>query len=155
MSSNRYKWALHLIVCSIAIWIAIPIINIPNFIGYSRRLAARPSSLQNMSNTSVRLPKTQADWRKALDALLSTPNKIPSFFFAHGSPMLALPDSGSSRMPKEVLGAMGPKGHLASFLGDFGPSLLKKYNPKGIIVFSAHWETDGERLGTWVSFTGC
>jgi aromatic ring-opening dioxygenase catalytic subunit (LigB family) len=43
---------------------------------------------------------------------------------------------------------MGPKGQLASFLRDFGPSLLKKYKPKGIVVFSAHWETAGERLVT-------
>jgi len=26
------------------------------------------------------------------------------------------------------------------------PFLLKKYKPKGIVVFSAHWETSGERL---------
>lgn len=30
---------------------------------------------------------------------------------------------------------------------DFGPALLSKYKPKGIVVFSAHWETLGERLG--------
>jgi len=41
---------------------------------------------------------------------------------------------------------MGPQGTLAKFLGDFGPHLINKYNPKGIIVFSAHWETSGERL---------
>jgi aromatic ring-opening dioxygenase catalytic subunit (LigB family) len=36
---------------------------------------------------------------------------------------------------------------LLPFLRDFGPVLLKKYQPKGIVVFSAHWETLGERLG--------
>jgi aromatic ring-opening dioxygenase catalytic subunit (LigB family) len=29
-----------------------------------------------------------------------------------------------------------------------GPALLAKYQPKGILVFSAHWETNGEQLGT-------
>lgn len=42
---------------------------------------------------------------------------------------------------------MGPRGPLAAFLKDFGPALLKKYNPKAIVVFSAHWETRGETLG--------
>jgi len=41
----------------------------------------------------------------------------------------------------------GPDGPLAKFLSEFGPTLLKKYKPKGIVVFSAHWETTGERLG--------
>jgi aromatic ring-opening dioxygenase catalytic subunit (LigB family) len=95
------------------------------------------------------LPKTQADWQKALEALPSTPDKIPAFFFGHGSPMLAFPDPESVDMPKAVVDAMGPTGYLASFLKDFGPTLLKKYKPKGIIVFSAHWETSGERLGVF------
>jgi len=94
------------------------------------------------------LPKTQANWQKALEALPSTPDKIPAFFFAHGSPMLALPESECGGRPKAILDAMGPTGYLASFLKDFGPTLLKKYKPKGIIVFSAHWETSGERLVT-------
>ncbi|KDR81440.1 hypothetical protein GALMADRAFT_239352 [Galerina marginata CBS 339.88] len=83
-------------------------------------------------------------WQQALEALPSTPEKIPAFFFAHGSPMLAFPSS-------ETLGAMayhGPNGPLAKFLSEFGPTLLKKYKPKGIVVFSAHWETAGERIVT-------
>jgi aromatic ring-opening dioxygenase catalytic subunit (LigB family) len=95
------------------------------------------------------LPKTQANWQKALEALPSTPDKIPAFFFAHGSPMLALPESESAGRSKASLDAMGPTGYLASFLKDFGPTLLKKYKPKGIIVFSAHWETSGECLGVF------
>jgi len=47
-----------------------------------------------------------------------------------------------------VFDQAGPKGPLAKFLKDFGPTLLEKYKPKGIVVFSAHWETDGERLVT-------
>jgi hypothetical protein len=31
----------------------------------------------------------QKNWRKNLDELPATPEKIPSFFFGHGSPMLA------------------------------------------------------------------
>jgi len=42
----------------------------------------------------------------------------------------------------------GPSGPLATFLADFGAALLAKYKPKGIVVFSAHWETIGERLVT-------
>ncbi|RXW24899.1 hypothetical protein EST38_g956 [Candolleomyces aberdarensis] len=41
---------------------------------------------------------------------------------------------------------MGPSGPLAQFLAEFGPALLEKYKPKGIVVFSAHWETTEERL---------
>ncbi|KAJ7646733.1 Extradiol ring-cleavage dioxygenase, class III enzyme, subunit B [Roridomyces roridus] len=79
------------------------------------------------------LPTMQKEWRKVLDELPDTPEKIPAFFFGHGSPMTMTP-----------AGASGP---LATFLRDFGPALLKKYQPKGIVVFSAHWETHGERLG--------
>lgn len=43
---------------------------------------------------------------------------------------------------------VGPAGPLAHFLKDFGPALLEKYKPKGIVVFSAHWETSHERLVT-------
>lgn len=61
--------------------------------------------------------------------------------------MLAFPETNTFNRAPGVMDAMGPKGPLAAFLGDFGPALLKKYHPKGIIVFSAHWETAGERLG--------
>lgn len=44
-----------------------------------------------------------------------------SFFFCHGSPMLAIEDNPYSR-----------------FLASLGQSLDK---PKGIVIFSAHWET--------------
>jgi hypothetical protein len=40
----------------------------------------------------------------------------------------------------------GPEGRQVQFLRDFGPALIEKYRPKAILVFSAHWETDGERL---------
>jgi hypothetical protein len=35
----------------------------------------------------------QKNWRKNLDELPATPEKIPSFFFGHGSPLLAFPDN--------------------------------------------------------------
>ena len=116
----------------------------------SRVLA--PLLSHSMSSTAsgadVPLPKTQADWKKALDDLPSTPDKIPAFFFGHGSPMLAFPENDTSAMSRGEVGkAMGPKSPLAKFLKDFGPALLAKYKPKGIVVFSAHWETAGERLG--------
>lgn len=75
----------------------------------------------------------------------TTPENIPVFFFAHGSPVLA------ARNP-EQMGSFGkhqgPGGPLYQFLEGFGPALLKKYNPKGIVVFSAHWETEDERQVT-------
>ncbi|TFK54804.1 Extradiol ring-cleavage dioxygenase class III enzyme subunit B [Heliocybe sulcata] len=93
------------------------------------------------------LPTTRTEWQAALASLPSSPPKIPAFFFAHGSPMLASPPS--SRSPSDPVSAhMGPTGPLAQFLADFGPTLLSKYSPRGIVVFSAHWETSGERLVT-------
>ncbi|PPQ74210.1 hypothetical protein CVT26_004501 [Gymnopilus dilepis] len=71
-------------------------------------------------------------WQHALQALPTTPEKIPVFFFAHGSPMLAF-----AREERGFGGPMaayhGPEGPLAKFLADFGPTLLKKYKPKGIV----------------------
>jgi hypothetical protein len=32
----------------------------------------------------------QGSWRKNLDELPATPEKIPSFFFGHGSPLLVI-----------------------------------------------------------------
>jgi len=43
---------------------------------------------------------------------------------------------------------MGRDGPLGQFLDDFGPALVEKYNPKGIVVFSAHWETNDTRVVT-------
>ncbi|KXN90504.1 4,5-DOPA dioxygenase extradiol-like protein [Leucoagaricus sp. SymC.cos] len=87
----------------------------------------------------------EAKWRKALRDLPSTPAKIPAFFFAHGSPMLAFPEGEYS---DPTMSHQGPGGSLATFLREFGPMLLEKYKPRGIVVFSAHWETLGERLVT-------
>jgi 4,5-DOPA dioxygenase extradiol len=92
---------------------------------------------------------SQEEWRKALEELPSTPDKIPAFFFAHGSPMLAFPQG---RQNDPMMDYQGPAGSLASFLKDFGPALLEKYDPKGIVVFSAHWETLGERQGGFIYF---
>jgi Catalytic LigB subunit of aromatic ring-opening dioxygenase len=85
---------------------------------------------------------SDSDWQQALEALPATPAKIPAFFFSHGSPMLAMDASLGGIMAHQ--GASGP---LFKFLSSFGPTLLKKYQPKGILVFSAHWETSLERLG--------
>ncbi|KAH8818680.1 Extradiol ring-cleavage dioxygenase, class III enzyme, subunit B [Flagelloscypha sp. PMI_526] len=86
------------------------------------------------SNTTA-----EGSWKKALANLPGSPEHIPAFFFSHGSPSLAF-DMG--------IPWMGPNGPLAKFLADFGPAILKKYNPKAIVVFSAHWETAKERLVT-------
>lgn len=63
------------------------------------------------------------------------------------SPDAAGPGAGG------LAGYQGPHGPLAKFLADFGPILLKKYKPKGIVVFSAHWETMTERLGECYTMT--
>ncbi|KAJ7609692.1 Extradiol ring-cleavage dioxygenase, class III enzyme, subunit B [Roridomyces roridus] len=87
----------------------------------------------------------QKEWRKVLDELPDTPEKIPVFFFGHGAPMTMGPDSDSAgHVPAVILPWAGASGPLATFLKDFGPALLKKYPPKGIVVFSGHWETYGE-----------
>ncbi|KAJ7756848.1 Extradiol ring-cleavage dioxygenase, class III enzyme, subunit B [Mycena maculata] len=92
----------------------------------------------------------QKIWRKNLDQLPATPDNIPAFFFAHGSPILAFdkPSERGGFLGGDVVAWAGRSGPLAAFLKDFGPALLKKYQPKGIVVFSAHWETDNERLVT-------
>ncbi|KAG5645890.1 hypothetical protein DXG03_005037 [Asterophora parasitica] len=91
------------------------------------------------TNTSI---TTQAEWNQAIKDLPTTPSDIPAFFLAHGSPFLAFP---KHEAPSHL---RGPTGSLARFLQDFGPALLKKYQPKGIVVFSAHWETPKTRLVT-------
>ncbi|OBZ75293.1 4,5-DOPA dioxygenase extradiol-like protein [Grifola frondosa] len=103
--------------------------------------------MSGVNGTTPVLPKNQVEWRKALDELPSTPDKIPAFFFGHGSPMLSFPESDSGGWGAAIK-HHGPKGPLATFLKDFGPALLSKYRPKAIVVFSAHWETVGERVVT-------
>lgn len=64
--------------------------------------------------------------------------------------MLAMSENaqlGSRPGIASAVETMGPQGPLANFLRDFGPALLEKYKPKGIAVFSAHWDSAGERLG--------
>ncbi|KAE9395027.1 Extradiol aromatic ring-opening dioxygenase [Gymnopus androsaceus JB14] len=103
-----------------------------------------------MSSSANVPPSNQTEWRAALDSLPSAPEKIPAFFFAHGSPMLSSTGPptrlASSRSGFEAY--QGPNGPLANFLKDFGPVLLKKYAPRAVVVFSAHWETTSERLVT-------
>lgn len=62
------------------------------------------------------------------------------------APLLIWPERLPSRTPQDAIG--GPKGPHAQFLKDFGKTLLEKYNPKAIVVFSAHWETHGHIEGT-------
>ncbi|CAK5279473.1 unnamed protein product [Mycena citricolor] len=112
------------------------------------RPAKSPQTTES-TNMGTELEALRDVWTRNLDSLPSTPDNIPAFFFGHGSPMLAFPDGpNSSSHFSEILSWAGPKGPLALFLKDFGPALLKKYQPKGIVVFSAHWETHTERLVT-------
>ena len=98
-----------------------------------------------------------ASWRKQLDAL-PVSGRIPAFFFAHGctsphwslmtmvtAPLLIWPERLPASLPLDSIG--GPRGPNAQFLKDFGKTLLEKYNPRAIVVFSAHWETQGHIEG--------
>ena len=95
------------------------------------------------------LPLTRSAWKDRLATLPGSPDAIPSFFFGHGSPLLAFSSDLAERDTRwhSVIKYIGPEGPLANFLRDFGPALLAKYQPKGILVFSAHWDTKGEKLG--------
>ncbi len=95
------------------------------------------------------LPVTRPAWQERLAALPGDPNHIPAFFFAHGSPILTISNNSPDLHPqlRALVQHGGLESPLANFLRDFGPALLTKYQPKGILVFSAHWETEGEQLG--------
>ena len=95
------------------------------------------------SSTGMKSPKTLEEWRRALASLPATPEKIPAFFFAHGHPFWEKDMESSRPMPE----SLGPNSPVVHFLKDFGPLLLEKYKPKGIVVFSAHFESANERLG--------
>lgn len=130
--------------------VLLPLITIALSILFSRSFLSKlapariNTSVMSSSVNVSSIPSNQAEWIAAIDSLPSAPEKIPSFFFAHGSPALAY--QLSSRGGFEAY--QGPNGPLASFLKVFGPALLKKYNPRAVVVFSAHWETSSERLGT-------
>ncbi|KAK9900886.1 Extradiol ring-cleavage dioxygenase class III enzyme subunit B [Cystobasidium minutum MCA 4210] len=104
-----------------------------------------------MTRNPLGVLASPAEWRAALDSLpdlTATKGRIPSFFFAHGSPILIWPP-GEPNSREGMFGKVSaPDGLLVQFLRDFGKTLLTKYKPKGIVVFSAHWETDNERLVT-------
>ncbi|KAF8306827.1 LigB-domain-containing protein [Clavulina sp. PMI_390] len=116
------------------------------------RTATAPSLANTKKNNamafSTDIASLKKQWREALDELPSTPDNIPAFFLAHGHPMTIWPKHVPK--PEGRLGATfkwgGPDGPLGLFLDDFGPVLLEKYKPKGIVVFSAHWETNNQRL---------
>ncbi|KAG8833663.1 hypothetical protein FRC17_010267 [Serendipita sp. 399] len=94
------------------------------------------------------LPTTRPQWQKAINELPSSPAKIPAFFFAHGSPMLVWPKSIAPRGGSfaEMHKSAGPDEVLAQFLQDFGRALVEKYNPRAIVVFSAHWESPKQEI---------
>ncbi|KAJ7702367.1 Extradiol ring-cleavage dioxygenase class III enzyme subunit B [Mycena rosella] len=114
------------------------------FAGLSARFHRSIPSNRDMADITTDVAGLQKTWRKNLEDLPATPEKIPAFFFGHGSPILEFPASNDGGL-MQWAGSAGP---LAKFLKDFGPALLKKYQPKGIVVFSAHWETTAERLVT-------
>lgn len=150
---SSYKLILSISFFSLSVLSAIFLLTLSqSSFTISRRFLRLPKSFQLKHTTSTGMSSSftaaQLEWRKVLDELPANSDKIPAFFFAHGSPILAFPPD--AQVPG-IMGAMfthsGPNGPLSAFLKDFGPALLKKYDPKGIVVFSAHWETSKDRLG--------
>ncbi|KAJ3048396.1 hypothetical protein HK097_010561, partial [Rhizophlyctis rosea] len=87
---------------------------------------------------------TPSAWQSNLSALAKADtSKLPAIFLAHGSPLLLYPENQPLRFGS-LTSIGGPKGPHQQFLREFGPFLLKTYQPKAIVVFSAHWETDKE-----------
>ncbi|KAF5324744.1 hypothetical protein D9611_004512 [Ephemerocybe angulata] len=116
----------------------------------SRNLISRFRNYStNTTTLSPAIPTMAAssniDFLQSLKDLPATPERIPVFFFAHGSPILAFPPHMAAGMG-DMAAYQGSTGVLSDFLKAFGSTLLEKYNPKGIVVFSAHWETHGTRL---------
>ena len=77
------------------------------------------------------------EYVKSLESALPATQKLPAIFLAHGSPSLVMPSGATP----PALASLGPDGDLAHFLDTFGPFLLERYHPKGIVVFSAHFES--------------
>jgi len=103
------------------------------------------------SSSRPPLPVTRPAWQERLATLPGDPDHIPAFFFAHGSPVLTISNNDSPDLNPQMRALVqhgGLESPFANFLRDFGPALLAKYQPKGILVFSAHWETEGEQLVT-------
>ncbi|SCZ89009.1 BZ3500_MvSof-1268-A1-R1_Chr1-1g00890 [Microbotryum saponariae] len=114
-------------------------------------LSTQVSTMSTASATNQHLVNTTPEeWRKAiaaLPALTETEQRIPAIFLAHGQPMLITPPELLSDERKASLGEVqGPNGALVQFLKDLGPALVEKYNPKAIVVLSAHWESRGGAL---------
>jgi aromatic ring-opening dioxygenase catalytic subunit (LigB family) len=81
-------------------------------------------------------------------------SSVPVFFFAHGSPVLVFSEDAVSSCIATIGKLQGPNGPLSRLWPDFGhgPALLRKYEPKGILVYSVHWEPTNERLGMYLDF---
>lgn len=105
---------------------------------------------RDMSSPHPPLPVTRPAWQDRLATLPGDPDHIPAFFFGHGSPALTISNNSPDLNPqmRALVQHSGLESPFANFLRDFGPALLAKYQPKGILVFSAHWETEGDELGT-------
>ncbi|KAL2313027.1 4,5-DOPA dioxygenase extradiol-like protein [Schizosaccharomyces pombe] len=80
------------------------------------------------------------DWMSRMRSVPQPERLIPALYLAHGSPFLMLPQSSDD----EVFSNDSKLGGLHyQFLEQLGPFLLEKFKPKGIIVFSAHYESRG------------
>ncbi|OAV99824.1 hypothetical protein PTTG_05056 [Puccinia triticina 1-1 BBBD Race 1] len=89
--------------------------------------------LSNPSQWNARL--------KELPARETEEGVIPAFFFAHGHPGVVFKSESTASRGLQSVG-----GSLHNFLKDFGPALIDKYRPKGIVVFSAHWESPSKEI---------
>ncbi|KAA1109007.1 hypothetical protein PGT21_030653 [Puccinia graminis f. sp. tritici] len=63
------------------------------------------------------------------------------YFRNHPDPSVVFQSESAARRGLQSVG-----GSLHNFLKDFGPALMEKYRPKGIVVFSAHWESPSKEI---------
>jgi len=102
----------------------------------------------NGENNSMHCLRVEESRRSSLlmDVRVSSPLLFWCVLTDGVAPLLIWPERLPASLPLDSIG--GPKGPNAQFLRDLGKTLVEKYNPKAIVVFSAHWETHGHIEGT-------
>jgi aromatic ring-opening dioxygenase catalytic subunit (LigB family) len=138
------KMFILLALCCLLIAVVLKV----DWIGQFQANSSNKYSNSIRANESIRIDNTMEhqptskQWTELLNSLPDPVDKLPAVFLAHGSPMLLSPEKEANKLAA-LSSVGGPRGLHKQFLKEFGPFLLKKYKPKAIVVFSAHWETRG------------